>query len=420
METLSQENLPPAETDILSLIEQRSAAAFYQPIISVKKRSVIGLETVGRGIDPESRNLIEADRLYQLSNEKNKSLDLDRLFRLKGLEGFAEIQSKMPGLILFLGVETSVLTKDVVGSGHLLRMVQGLKLDPNSIAVELSKSETMDSEAARIFVENYRNNNFLISMRDVDTGRESLDRVLRLAPDILKLDPSLSTNLSKDSYKRDGLKSLGNLGHRMGSLIVANGIQNEEDALVALEFGADMLQGSYFSKPQRTEISTTLGLKARIVFVASRFKRLMTEKVSRDKDRKSRYEAIASEVLSSVQSSLLEEAEEKFPKHLKTYTQLECLYLLNQDGVQVTETVCNIHMVSERRKYLFQPAPKGTDHSLKDYYYSLVYNGLDRYFTEPYISLASGNLCVTAAGMLKDPEGKKAFILCMDIDVTKF
>ncbi len=419
METLSSENVPPTETDLLSLIEQRSAATFYQPVISIKKKSVIGLETVGRGIDPESRSLIEADKLYQLSSEKNKSLDLDRLFRLKGLEGFAEIQSKMPGLILFLGIETSVLTREVVGSGHLLGMVQNLKLDPYSIAVDLSKSETKDPDAARTFVENYRGNNFLISMRDVDTSRESLDRVLRLTPDILKLDPALAANLSKDSYKKDGFRSLVNLGHRLGGLIVANGVENEEDALAALELGADMLQGSYFSKPQRTEISTTLGLKARIVFVASRFKRLMTERVSRDKDRKAHYEKIATEVLAGVQESLIEEAEERFPKQLKSHPQLECLYLLNQDGVQVTETVCNIHMVSERRKYLFQPAPKGTDHSLKDYYYSLVYNGLERYFTEPYISLASGNLCVTAAGLLKDPEGKKPYILCMDIDVTK-
>ncbi len=419
MEIVSKENTVPAETDVLSLIEQGSAAAFYQPIISIKKKSVIGLETVGRGIDPENRQLIEAEKLYQLSSEKNKALDLDRLLRLKGLEGFTEIQSKMPGLILFLGVETSVLTKDVVGSGHLLRVVQDLKLDPCSIAVELSRSETKDPESARTFVDNYRNTNFLISMRDVDTGRESLDRVLRLAPDILKLSPSLTANLSKDSYKKDGFRSLVNLGHRLGSLIVANGVENEEDALAALELGADMLQGSYFSKPQRTEISATLGLKARIVFVASRFKRLMTEKVSRDKDRKVHYEKIATAVLAGVQESLIEEAEEKFPKHLKAYPQLECLYLLNQDGVQVTETVCNIQMVSERRKYLFQPAPKGTDHSLKDYYYSLVYNGLERYFTEPYISLASGNLCVTAAGLLKGPEGNKPYILCMDIDVTK-
>lgn len=419
MEMLSSEADSPLMTDVLSLIEQRSAAAFYQPVISVKKKSVIGLEAVGRGIDPANRRLIEPETLYQLSSQKQKSLDLDRLFRLKGLEGFAEIQSKIPGLILFLGLETSVLTKETVGSGHLLSVVRDLNLEPSSIAVELSMSEAWEPEAAKLFAENHKDNDFLISLKDVDTGRESLDRILRLSLDVFKLNPSMTANLSKDSYKRDGFKTLVGLSHRLGSLVVANGVENEEDALVALELGADLLQGAYFSKPQRSENSTTLGLKARIVFVASRFKRLMTEKVGRDKDRKGRYEKVASEVLSAVGGEPLEKAEEAFQPHLRAHPQLECLYLLDQDGIQVTETVCNFQKMSGRKKYLFQPAPKGTDHSLKDYYYSLVYNGLERYFTEPYISLASGNLCVTAAGVLKNSEDGRPYMLCMDIDVTK-
>ncbi len=417
METLSSEN--PLAIDVLALINQKSAAAFYQPIISIKKKSVIGLEAVGRGIDPGNHQLIEAEPLYQLSNEKNISLDLDRLFRLKGLEGFQEIQSKIPGLLLFLGVETSVLTDKVVGSGHLLDMVQKLKLDPNSIVIELSKNEEKDMESVRKFVDNYRSAGFLISLRDVDASRTSLDRVLRLNPDVFKLDPSMVSSLSKDSYKKDSFNSLVNLSRKWGALVIANGVESEEDALVALELGADMLQGMYFSKPQRTEISTTLGLKARIVFVASRFKRQMTEKSNRDKDRKNRYEKIALSILGSYKEKSPEDMESSFTESLRLYPQLECLFLLDQDGVQISETVCNIRKVSDRRRFLFQPAPKATDHSLKDYYYSLVLNGLDRYFTEPYISLASGNLCVTASGVIKNAADGKQYILCMDIDVTK-
>jgi hypothetical protein len=233
------------------------------------------------------------------------------------------------------------------------------------------------------------------------------------------MDPYLVGGISKDSYKRDHFRSLVNLSRKWGALVVANGVENEEDALVALELGADMLQGGYFSKPQRTEISTTLGLKARIVFVASRFKRQLSEKVSKDKERKNRYEKITLDILEKFQEISPLDAERKFGECLRLYPQLECLYLLNQDGVQVTETVCNNRKVSDRRRFLFQPAPKATDHSLKDYYYSLVFNGLDRYFTEPYVSLASGNLCVTASGTLKDSEDGKPYILCLDLDVSK-
>jgi EAL domain-containing protein (putative c-di-GMP-specific phosphodiesterase class I) len=413
MVTLSAET-PPSEYDLSALLEQKSAAAFYQPIVSIKKKAVIGLESTGRGIDPKDRQLIEPEALQRVSDQEEKGLDLDRLFRAKGLEGFKEIQAKIPGLLLFLGVDSSVLTRKVVGSGHLLDSVRALGLDPNCLILELSRAEGEDERALREFVDRYRNEEFLIGLKDVDTSRGALDRVLHLGPDVIKLEPSLTLGLSKDPYKRDSFRTLVAMGHKMGSLLVANGVENEEDALAALELGTDMLQGSYFSKPQRTETSTTLGLKARIVFVASRFKRQLTEKMVKDKDRKARYERIATEVFRGLAAEEPQTLETKFSGCLRAFPQLECLYLLDQDGVQVTETICNFRKVAERKKFLFQPAPKGTDHSLKDYYYSLVYNGLEKYFTEPYVSLASGNLCVTASWSLG-----KSHILCMDIDVTR-
>jgi hypothetical protein len=128
--------------------------------------------------------------------------------------------------------------------------------------------------------------------------------------------------------------------------------------------------------------------------------------------------AIVSEIFDTL-GNAAEDYEKKFEEFLARYPQIECLYLLDQDGVQVSETVFNSRKVSERKKYLFQPAPKMTDHSLKEYYYSLVYNGLERYVTEPYISLASGNLCVTVSGTFKDALSQKMHVLCMDIDIMR-
>jgi len=401
--------------DISTLIEQQSAAAFFQPVVSIQKKSVVGLEAQGRGIDPGNRKPIEPEALSQMAGTAEQNLSLDRLFRHKGLEGFKEIQSKMPGLVLFQGVETSVLTKDVVGSGHLLQKVRSLRLDPNSIVIELSWSPTMDLEAVKRFMESYRKMNFLFALRDLDISRESLDRVFQLNPDVFKLSPDLVNGVSKDSYKRNGLKSLVSLSHRMGGLVIANGVENEEDALAALEMGADMLQGGYFSKAQRSEASSTLGLKARIFFVASRFKRVLTERIGRDKDRKTQYERVTSEIAARCSSRDVFDYEDRFKEILRLYPQVECVYLLNQDGAQVTETFCNERKMAERKKYLFQPAPKGADHSLKEYYYELIYGGADRHFTEPYVSLASGNLCVTASVLLRDVGLDGPGILCFDI-----
>lgn len=413
----SAEDAETAGLSPLDLIEQKSVASFFQPVISIKKISVIGLEALGRGVDTENQRLIEPQDLYK-QLEKEPKLALDRLFRAKGLEGYAQIRSKIPGLLLFLNIESSILTPEVVGSGNLLQKVKQLGLDPSTIVIEISQTEKADPAAMQKFIENHRAHDFLIGLEDVDNSREKLNQLLHLNPDVAKLEGAFVQGMANDAYKREGVRTVVNLAQKSGALVVANGLENEEDALAALDLGVDMLQGSYFSKPQKSD-APTLGLKARIVFMASRYRRMMTERMSRDKDRRDRCQNIALSIFDSLSGFPFDDLEKKLPGFFNRHPQLECLYLLNQDGVQVSDTVCNLRKVPARKQFLFQPAPKGTDHSLKEYYYSLTYNNLTRYLTEPYISLASGNPCITFTGVLTEPGTNRTHLLCADIDVSQ-
>ena len=57
---------------------------------------------------------------------------------------------------------------------------------------------------------------------------------------------------------------------------------------------------------------------------------------------------------------------------------------------------------------MFRPAPRGTDHSLKEYFYVLVEVELQKYTTDPYVSLASGNLCRTISTRFRDAPDNRA------------
>ena len=63
----------------------------------------------------------------------------------------------------------------------------------------------------------------------------------------------------------------------------------------------------------------------------------------------------------------------------------------------------------------FRPAPKGTDHSLKEYYYVLIDVELQKYTTDPYVSLASGNLCRTISTCFRDAANNRLYVLCVDV-----
>ena len=93
----------------------------------------------------------------------------------------------------------------------------------------------------------------------------------------------------------------------------------------------------------------------------------------------------------------------------------ECIYILNDKGIQVSKTFTYYKNMLNQKALIFQPAEEGTNHSLKKYYYFLKNMGLSKYITEPYISLATGNLCTTISYVFENEEDKK-YILCIDFN----
>jgi hypothetical protein len=94
-------------------------------------------------------------------------------------------------------------------------------------------------------------------------------------------------------------------------------------------------------------------------------------------------------------------------------TDLECAYMLDREGVQITATHTQAGAQGQANR-LFAPSPKGSDHSHKVYFYSLIDGGLERYTTELYLSRLSGNHCRTVASLVHRRDGTK-LVLCLDM-----
>ena len=84
-------------------------------------------------------------------------------------------------------------------------------------------------------------------------------------------------------------------------------------------------------------------------------------------------------------------------------------------GVQVTETICGAGHDRALGGAMFRPAAKGTDHSLKEYFYVLIDVELQKYTTDPYVSLAGGQLCRTISTCFRDAVHNRTFVLCVDV-----
>ncbi|WP_163195633.1 EAL domain-containing protein [Clostridium thermarum] len=396
------------------ILNTKSIDVVFQPIVSIIRKSIIGLEGLSRGQDSLGNIIMPLD-LFKVASLQNQRTALDRLCRDRVMDCFTQIEQKNKDLLLFLNIDGSAITEDVVGSGFMLNLASKYNLKPENIVLEIVEYDTLDIDSISKFVNNQRNYGFLIALDDVGSGHSNLDRIAIIKPDIIKIDRSIVQNIHIDYYKQEVFKSLVSLSKTLGSLVVAEGIELEAEAMKAIELGSDMLQGYYFAQPQKVDSTLLKSFKTPIRKLANQYSRYLAEKINIQKKRYKEYSDIIKLVLEDISSVDEKKFNYKLIELIDKYDIFECLYVLDPTGIQVTDTVTPFVSATRHKGLMFHPAKRGEDHSLKKYYYFLKNMKLSKYLTEPYISLATGNLCITMSCVFKNIDDKK-FILCVDLN----
>lgn len=385
----------------------------YQPIVSITKGRTIGFEGLIRGTLPEGFP-VEPKDLFDRANRTNRALELDRKCRDVVLSNFTCYNEGYEDFYLFINIDTSIL-ETAEGSNYFYEQVLASGIKAENIVIEICESRTNDTEKLVSFVSKYKRKGFLIALDDLGTGFSNLERIPILKPDIIKLDRSLIRNIENETYKQECLKSLVRLANNIGAIVVAEGIETEIEAYIALECGTHLLQGFYFSRPEFLEQKRLSSVEAKITGISNGFKKYMKKRIRQDKDLKKAYENMVGTLVNDLKSSAATLYDSILHDFIETNAsgQIECVYVLNESGKQISNTIFSQYKQDIRRKLLFYPATIGTDHSLKEYYFRLANSRTNKYYSDPYISMATGNVCVTLTITFKG-NGNNTGILCID------
>lgn len=403
--------------NLREIIDGSLVEPHFQPIVSLNRRSIIGVEGLSRGLHPGTQQLIPPADLFHQAMIQGLQSDLDRLCRKKIMEDFRLVLEKSPELFLTLNLDVSVFDQGATASGRLHQQVSEIGLQPEQIALEIIESKVEDVRALQKFVEEYRGYGFLIALDDVGAGHSNLNRVPLIKPDILKIDRYLVQDIQGDFYKQEVLRSLVNMSRRLGALVIAEGVETQEEALYLLDMGVDMIQGYFFSRPQRRNMLEKQAVTGRIEGLGEVFKRTFLKRLGAKKFQMSRFYATIMEAQMELRPRSPDRFDDALEELVGRFAFVEGAYILDEGGRQATEYLSNRQGRTKRRSMVFQPFPKGSDHTMKDYYYSLVEEGASKssYVTEPYLSMASGNSCATISSIFTN-EDKNRYILCLDVN----
>ena len=403
-----------AKTALPELMAEHSIQVHFQPIISLKQKAIVGLEALAR---PQARapdKKISVPELFLLAHAHGWLLQLDRHLRSLAMERFHGLNLPQdPRPLLFINFESSLIDEGVQGSGVILQAVQEAGLRAGDIVIEINESRVLDVQALRRFVDYYRERGFLIALDDLGAGHSNLPRVADLRPDIVKVDRSLVMGIDQDFHKQETFKTLVGLGARTACMILAEGVETEGEVDCCAHLGASLFQGFYFARPMAPETLDFQSIQPGLAAAARRQRDSAVHSIHQR-----RLEAHRLRRLSDAARHLLMQSDATgfdlvLARLVRNDHSVECAYLLDKDGIQVSSTHTPPN-APDARSRLFAPAPKGADHSAKEYFFSLLDAGLERYTTEAYLSLATGHLCRTVSCLVPRHDGGK-YVLCLDL-----
>ncbi len=402
----AQDALEQEERSIVKeVIEQGLLTTYFQPLVSLKGGKVMGVEALTRGCHQET--LIMPNVLFEQADQLGQRLRLDRLCRDRAFAAFQARQGE--DWLLFVNIDASILTEGVVGSDYLLESVRAKGLEPERVVIEISENGNQSPLLLERFIDQYRRHGFMIALDDVGIGDSNFARILIAKPDVIKIDRCMVQNLMQDAYKREIFSALVTLARRVGALTVAEGVETEEEAMAAWELGADLAQGYYYSRPVAADRLQCDAVNAKMKETAADYQKYKIEKIARSYERQTQYKLVVEKLLQRIKSCQPDDFSAVL-RSMLCETSVECLYVLNSRGMQVTESLCQEKPGCSKR--LFQPATKGSDQSAKNYCLHIM-AGREMYVSDPYVSYATGNLNRTISRLFRAADGKE-YILCVD------
>jgi len=411
----------PEEADALTaedldgIIGREGIVTHFQPVLSLKRSAVLGFEALSRAVDGQGR-LISPQSLFASARRQGRSIEVDRLCRDKAILNFRRLEAcgrnGQPPL-LFLNFDTALLDQGVAGSGFLRKQVADRNLSPRRVVIEIVESRVNDVAALSRFIRDYRDKGFLIALDDVGVGYSNLDRIPLIRPDILKVDRSLIEDIHRDHYKQEIVQALVRLSHKTGTLVLAEGLESLEECLCVLNHDIDLLQGYYFSRPCLPETISFEALSGVTSGTAACFRERRIHDINVISRQHRTYQWVIEGMKRKLASHRPEEFSEVLERLLKNLTLIEAVYVLDGRGVMVTDTLFRERRPA-RENPLFREARRGDNLSLKDYFYLVMFTGLQRYVTDSYISWATGNLTKTISSAFRGPAGE-GYVLCIDV-----
>lgn len=232
-----------ARSDIQEVLDAEALEIHLQPVVDVGSGRTVGWEALSRFPGGPSRS---PEWWFRAADAVGLGVELELLALRKALEyrGVAG-----PGQRLAVNVGPRTVLDP--------RFAEELAGPVDRVTIELTEHEAVADYAALLHVlEEQRIRGAKLSVDDTGSGYSGLAHIMRMRPDVIKLDRELVSGIHLDPIKRAMATAVVTFANAIGATVVAEGIEVQEEARTLRGLGVLHCQGYFFGRaePVSTDI----------------------------------------------------------------------------------------------------------------------------------------------------------------------
>ncbi|MGC0934705.1 EAL domain-containing protein [Pantoea agglomerans] len=216
---------------------------WYQPLMDIGGQQMVGIEALLRWHHP-TRGLIAPAEFIAIAEETGLIIPLGEWV----LAEACVTQQRFPELLVAVNV-SPVQFRSTGFVERVMAIVSQNGGDPKRLELEITEGVLIEDEReARAIIVALREAGFRIALDDFGTGYSSLNYLSNFPVDKIKIDRSFTQSLGVAENSVAIVESVVKLGHAMGLMVTAEGVETPGQMSALADAGCNQLQGYLFSQ----------------------------------------------------------------------------------------------------------------------------------------------------------------------------
>ncbi|MGS0683766.1 sensor domain-containing phosphodiesterase [Nakamurella sp. GG22] len=218
---------------IQRIIDNRLLVIAFQPIVDVRTGAVLGVEALSRmTVEPSSR----PDIWFAEAAAVGLGTDLELLAIDTALTAAVALPPEL-SVSLNASPETCL-------DQRLAAMIGSSSIDPRRLVLEVTEhSQVLDYEPLTAALYRFRQSGIRIAVDDAGAGFASGQHIVKIRPDVVKLDRSIISGIDVEPDQRALAAGFVAFAAHIGAVLTAEGIQTPEEATTVVALGIHCGQG---------------------------------------------------------------------------------------------------------------------------------------------------------------------------------